>query len=162
MSMIGYYLRADEDTVSRVRDGEANDLLFGDEAGEKLISIDKTWHAIHYILTGCVWDIPDDNISGQLVLGGEPVNDEDMGYGPARLIPAETVKSLNDALAVWDESRFRENFHIQDMTDNEIYPVMAGEDEADFFEYVWEYFDELKKFVKEAAEKEESIITFLA
>ena len=67
MSMIGYYLRADEDTVSRVRDGEANDLLFGDEAGEKLISIDKTWHAIHYILTGCVWDIPDGNISGQLV-----------------------------------------------------------------------------------------------
>ncbi len=48
------------------------------------------------------------------------------------------------------------------MTDNEIYPVMSGEDESDFFEYVWEYFDELKKFVKEAAENEESIITFLA
>ncbi len=38
MSMIGYYLRADENTVSQVRDGGANDLLFGDEAGEKLIS----------------------------------------------------------------------------------------------------------------------------
>lgn len=162
MSMIGYYLRADEDTVCKVRKGDGSGLLFGEESGEKLTCIDKAWHAIHYIVTGCVWEIPDDNPLGQLVLGGEPINDEDMGYGPARLIPAETVKLLNDALAAWDETHFRENFHMQDMIDKEIYPVMSDENEADFFEYIWENFDELKKFFREAAGNGENVIAFLA
>ena len=88
MSMIGYYLRADEDTVNKIREGDTG-ILFGEENDRNLACIDKAWHAIHYIVTGCVWDIPDDNILGHLVLGGEPINDEDMGYGPARLIPAD-------------------------------------------------------------------------
>ena len=85
-----------------------------------------------------------------------------MGYGPARLIPAETVKLLHEALKPWDEGFFRENFHMQDMIDNEIYPVMSDEDEADFFEYVWANFDELKKFFEEAANAGENVIAFLA
>lgn len=162
MSMIGYYLRADEDTVRTLREGDGFGLLFGNENNEKLTCIDKAWHAIHYIVTGCVWEIPDDNPLGQLVLGGEPINDEDIGYGPARLIPPETVKLLNDALAAWDEAYFRENFHMQDMIDNEIYPVISDENETDFFEYIWENFDELKKFFGAAAENGENVIAFLA
>ncbi len=161
MSMIGYYLRAGEDTVNKIREGDTG-ILFGEENDKNLACIDKAWHAIHYIVTGCVWDIPDDNILGHLVLGGEPINDEDMGYGPARLIPAETVKLLHEALMPWDEGFFRGNFHMQDMIDNEIYPVMSDENEADFFEYVWENFDELKKFFEEAANAGENVIAFLA
>lgn len=162
MSMIGYYLRADKDTVNKVRGGDACGYLFSEEIEQKLICIDKAWHTIHYVVTGCVWDIPDDNVLGQMVLGGEPVSDEDTGYGPIRLIPAETVKQISEALAQWDEDFFRENFHMQDMADNEIYPVMPDEDDEEFFTYVWESFDELKKCYQEAAKAGDGIIAFIA
>ena len=79
MSMIGYFLKADDLLVRQIEDGNAGEILFGEEEEQDLLGIDKAWHAIHYVLTGCVWDIPDDNILGQMVLGGEPVSDEDFG-----------------------------------------------------------------------------------
>lgn len=162
MSMIGYYLRADEDTVKQIAQGATGELLFGNDSDDKLLCIDKAWHAIHYLVTGCVWDIPEDNILGQLVLGGEPINDEDMGYGPARLIPKELVARLADALDTWEDDTFREHFHLKDMIENEIYPVMSGENEKEFFEYIRENFDALKAFMKDAAREGQNVITFLA
>lgn len=161
MSMIGYFLRADEDTTQKIRAGEGNEILFGND-DDKLLCIDKAWHAIHYMVTGCPWDTPEDNPLGQLVLGGQPINDEDMGYGPARLIPKETVSQLSDALQSWDEAVFRESFHMQDMIADEIYPVMSDEDEELFFEYIWENFKELKTFYHEAARNRQNVIAFLS
>ncbi len=161
MSMIGYFLRADEDTTQKIRIGEGSQFLFGNDDSDSLLCIDKAWHAIHFIVTGCVWDIPEDEPLGQLVLGGTPINDEDMGYGPARLIPKETVAQLSESLEKWDEASFRENFRMQDMISHEVYPVMSDEDEELFFEYVWENFDELKKFYKTAAQEGQNVIAFL-
>ncbi|MBD5458342.1 MAG: DUF1877 family protein, partial [Lachnospiraceae bacterium] len=98
MSMIGYYFPADDDMVQRMKEGGSGELMFGEEHRDELFSIDKAWHAIHYVLTGEVWEVPEDNILAQLILGGEPVNDEDMGYGPARLISKETVSGLSVAM----------------------------------------------------------------
>ena len=167
MSMIGYFLRADEDITEKIRNGQGSGFLFGNDSfgnddDDKILCIDKAWHAIHYIVTGCVWDIPEDNLLGQLVLGGEPIDDEDLGYGPARLIPKETVSQISENLEKWDEAVFHENFHMQDMISNEIYPVMSDEDEESFFEYIWENFAELKKFYIAAAEDGQNVIAFLA
>ena len=76
-----------------------------------------------YVLTGEVWEVPEDNILAQLILGGEPVNDEDMGYGPARLIPKEIVSRLSTAMEKWDMEKFRARFDIKDMIENEIYTI---------------------------------------
>lgn len=159
MSMIGYFLRADEDITQKIRNGEDSGFLFDDD--DRNLCIDKAWHAIHYIVTGCVWDIPEDNPLGQIVLGGEPINDDDMGYGPARLIPRETVSQISENLEKWDEAVFRENFHMQDLISNEIYPFVSDGDEESFFEYIWENFDELKKFYKAAAEDGQNVIAFI-
>ncbi|MDE7342093.1 MAG: YfbM family protein [Lachnospiraceae bacterium] len=161
MSMIGYYFPADDDMVQSMKAGSAGELMFGEEHQDELVSIDKAWHAIHYVLTGEVWEVPEDNILAQLILGGEPVNDEDMGYGPARLIPKEIVSRLSTAMEEWDMEKFRARFDIKDMTKNEIYPVMSDEDEETFFEYVWENFDALKQFFKKTAEKGLNMLTFL-
>lgn len=161
MSMIGYYLRADEDMTQKIVAGEGNELLFGQDNDERFLCIDKAWHAIHYIVTGSVWEVPEDDPVGQLVLGGIPINEEDMGYGPARLISAETVSRLSEALGKWDEALFREHFHMQDMAENEIYPIVDDEDEALFFEYIWDNFKELQKFFKAAAQDGQNVITFL-
>ena len=161
MSMIGYFLKADDLLVRQIEDGNAGEILFGEEEEQELLCIDKAWHAIHYVLTGCVWDIPDDNILGQMILGGEPVSDEDFGYGPARLIPKEIVAQIADALKEWDEAAFRDKFCIEDLISNEIYPVTSNEDGELFAEYVWENFAELKKYFETAAKDGESMVTFL-
>lgn len=161
MSMIGYYFPADDDMVQSMKAGGSGELMFGEAHQDELVSIDKAWHAIHYVLTGEVWEVPENNILAQLILGGEPVNDEDMGYGPARLIPKETVSRLSTAMDEWDMEKFRAKFDIKDMIENEIYPVMSDEDEEIFFQYVWENFDALKQFFKETAEKGLNMLTFL-
>ncbi|MDE7479201.1 MAG: YfbM family protein [Lachnospiraceae bacterium] len=162
MGMTCYYLRANEETIQRIQEGSVGDIAFDEEGEQNLLDIDKAWHAIHFILTGCVYDVDEDDILSQLVLGGIPVSEEDMGYGPARLIGKETVAQLAEALKEWNEETFRENFDMKAMKDNDIYPMMSDEDDEMFYTYVWENFAEVKKYFQEAAEKGESIITFLA
>ena len=161
MSMIGYYFPADDDMVRKLAEGESGGFMFSEEHQKELMSIDKSWHAIHYTLTGEVWEVPEDNVLAQLVLGGAPVNEEDMGYGPARLLPKEVVSLLAEAMKEWDESAFREKFNMKDMVKNDVYPVMHDEDEESFFQYVWENFAALKEFFEETAQKEFHVITFI-
>lgn len=161
MSMIGYFLKANDFLVKRIEKGNAGEILFGEEVEQDLLCIDKAWHAIHFVLTGCVWDIPDDNILGHMILGGEPVSEEDFGYGPARLISKGTVAQIADALKEWDEVTFREKFCMEDLIANEVYPVVEDEDGELFAQYVCENFLELKKYFEAAATDGDSMITFL-
>ena len=161
MSMIGYYFPADDDMVRKLKEGDSGEFMFRGEHENDLVCIDKSWHAIHYTLTGEVWEVPEDNILAQLILGGEPVNEEDMGYGPARLLPKEVVSQLAEAMNGLDEAAFREKFIMKDIAKNEVYPIMENEDEELFFNYVWENFDALKEFFDETAKKGLHVITFL-
>lgn len=157
MSMIAYFYQTDDITVHKLRKGADAKL---DE--ENMVCIDKAWHAIHFTLTGEAWEVSEDEPISQAVLGGEPVNDEDMGYGPMRLIPKELVSQIADALEEVGEAAFQRKFNLEDMVEKQIYPVMDDENEEQFFEYVWELFVELKKFYKDAAEKNCNVLTFLA
>ncbi len=105
MSMIGYYFRADDGMVQQLKEGSCGDILFDESNRERLFDVDKAWHAIHYTLTGGLWGMTGEPASW-LVFGVEPVNEEDMGYGPARLIENDVVKLIADALTAWDGRLF--------------------------------------------------------
>lgn len=162
MGMIGYYFRADEDLVNQIKRGEDESVFYNEDYENNILDVDKAWHAIHFVLTGESWEAPADELLANVVMGGQPINDTDMGYGPARLLEREVVKKLAKALEDWDESAFREKFHVTDMIENRVYPVMDNENEEEFFQYVWFYFMELKKFFKEAADRNEYIISYIA
>ena len=108
-----------------------------------------------------MWGFDEDDPLSQVVLGGVPVNDDDMGYGPARLLEKDLVKKAADALESWDQKAFQDGFSMDDMVENEIYPVMIDESEEEFFEYVWSYFQEVKKFFRQAADCGQNIISFI-
>lgn len=162
MSMIGYYYQADDITVQKLRKGADSGFAFGKQDEKNMLCVDKAWHAIHFILAGEAWEVSKDEPVSQAVLGGEPVNDDDMGYGPMRLIPKELVSQIADALDEMDESDFRGKFNLSDMMEEQIYPLMDNEDEEQFFEYVWEMFVELQKFYRDAAEKNHNVLAFIA
>lgn len=161
MGMTCYYFRTDEDTIQKIREGNM-DIIYEEENKDNLLDIDKSWHAIHFTLTGCAYDGEEDDPLSYLVFGGEPVNEEDMGYGPARLFPKEKTAQLSEALKQWDKTAFRKKFNVADMFEHDIYPVMSGEDDADFFTYVWACFDAVKEFFQKAAEESQSVLTFIA
>lgn len=156
MGMIQYYLRADDAKVKEIQEGDS---VFHSSSDDKMLDIDKAWHAIHFTLTGEVWGFDEDNFLSQLVLGGEPVNDDDIGYGPARLLTKDIVVLLADELENWEEDDFREKFDLKAMIENKVYPVMDDEEEEQFFEYVWFYFKEVKKFFRQAADQGENVIS---
>ena len=161
MGMVCYYLQADDIMVHKLKKGEGADSMFEPENEQDRCCIDKAWHAIHYTLTGEVWGISQDNILSQLVLGGVPVNDEDMGYGPMRLFDKGIVSQIAEALEGWDEVAFREKFNLQDMAENDVYPILEEENEEQFFQYVWASMDALKAFFKDAAQKNQNIVTLI-
>jgi hypothetical protein len=105
MELIGRRLSTDE--LRAVLDDPAavGELLYGDlddedaEMPDPELDLDKSWHAIHYLLTGTAWEIDDG--AGAAILGGEEIG-EDGGYGPARLLGAEKVRAVAAALDAMD------------------------------------------------------------
>lgn len=161
MGMIGYFFRTDDETLEKIRNGSTAEVVFQKEMEDYLLDIDKTWHAIHFIVTGHKYDGAEGNILNQLIFGETPVNDDDLGYGPAMLTEKNTVAQIAAALNEWEKEAFRAKFHIQDMKENEIYPVLDDEEEEDFFTYVWEYFVILKEFYQKAANEGQHVLTFI-
>lgn len=163
MGMIGNFFRADEKTVQKIQKGEVSlvDLIYNEEIDEDFIlDIDKSWHAIHFTLSGKVWDSTDDPLS-KMILSGNLVNDEDLGYGPAMLITNGDIHDINIALKTVSEDWFRKKFSVSDMIANEVYPVMNDEDEEEFFDYVYSFFKETVTFFEKAEIQNQYILFFV-
>lgn len=162
MGMIGYFFRADDGAIQEIQNGSTAAVVFKEGLEGQLLDIDKSWHAIHFIVTGNPYEGEGGGILDQLIFGGAPVNDDDLGYGPAMLVEKGAVLQLADALKEWDKETFREKFHMESLVEHEIYPVMEGEDAEEFFLYIWEYFELLKEFYQEAAKEGQNVLTFIA
>ncbi|GMV29251.1 MAG: hypothetical protein AMXMBFR59_13760 [Rhodanobacteraceae bacterium] len=99
------------DEVARVTTApdEIGDLRFPlgvDNPCEGLVCLDKSWHAIYYVLTRKT--SADGSEIGDAVLGGNETG-SDLGHGSARLLPADGLREFADALAVVDfDERFAE------------------------------------------------------
>jgi hypothetical protein len=76
------------------------------QASEPL-RIDKSWHGIHFLLTGSAWGgkPPLSNA----VLGGKEFG-QDLGYGPARYLTPDQVKEVAAALDEITEATLRAQF----------------------------------------------------
>ncbi|HBF2809287.1 TPA: YfbM family protein [Clostridioides difficile] len=162
MGMIGCYTKISEENVFKLQQAEENlqDFVFEDANENSTINIDKAWHAIHFTLTGCPFGGDDDNIFSKLVLSGNILMEID-GEFPVMLITANDVKKLSKAMNSLEEQAFRKRFNINEMLENNIYPVMNDESEDDFFEYVWANLIELKKFIQEASDAGLAVIFFI-
>ena len=165
MGMVGNYFRTDIETVNKIKCGELSlvELCYSEDDfmdSDSFMYLDKSWHAIHFILSGEVWTSTDDPLS-KVVLNGNILNDEDMGYGPAMVLMPDELHDINKALKVTTKEWFLEEFSITDMIANEIYPVMNDENADDFFEYIYHYFAELVDFFKKAEQENQCILFFV-
>lgn len=111
--------------------------------------LDKSWQGIHFCLnkTEYAAEPPLDFIT----VGGEVAGDVDVGYGPARLFEAATVKTIEEKISGISLEQLRSNYDPVEMDKLDIYPGIWERDGEEGFEYISEYFENLKAFLRNCA-----------
>lgn len=133
------------------------------ESGEgNQIDLDKAWHGIHFLLADSAWEgkLP----AATLMLGGRPIGDVDVGYGPARSLSPDEVRAFHDHVAAISADAFDARFDAQKMLDAKIYPEIWDRDlngEPDGRPYVNGYFQILKDFLARAVQQGDGVILWV-
>ncbi len=118
------------------------------------IDLGKVWHGLHYCLTGDVGE--GEHALGFIMYGGTQIGDIDLGYGPGRLFTSHDVKELNRALANTSVDTLKSNFDPNQMDD--VYLSVWQEDGA--FEYILEYYERTKSYLKNLSKKELGMVVY--
>ncbi len=142
--------------IARKKAMQAFDSLPKAPRKEPGVSLEKSWHGIHYVLTGAAeggrpplsWT----------VLGDKEIPDTGklMGYGPAHVLTAEQVDSVSKAIARFTKERFRQGFNLKAMKTAQIYAVRSTGD----VEYLWTYFQRLKAFYLQATKQCNGMLSY--
>lgn len=153
MGMIGHYFRTSSENMKKLKSEEFDLYSFLDALDEnEQLYIDKTWQAIQFTLTGTTGETDETSKKpwGKLVIGSDYIIPYEF---PLSFIGKDEVKEIAEAMKTMDEGEFRKKFDFQKMVSINIYPLVYGEDEEEFFDYVYGYFAEMREFFFEAAAK---------
>jgi hypothetical protein len=159
MSMIQNYLVVSQTQLEELYQGSksVSTFLYG-ENQNSFVDIDKAWHGIHFILTGDAFggDKPLVNV----VMGGTPISEEDVGVGPARGLSVSEVTEVAAALQAIDESEFKKRFNSEELAANDIYPDVWEDPDQDL-EYLASHFSTLRETFLKAAREGKAMIVFI-
>ncbi len=152
MSMNLSLKQASELELARMaREGVDEDVLMG---ADDALELDKSWHVLHYVLTGSAWDGP--MPAAALLTGGREVG-EDLGYGPARALSAKETQAFAQYLGSQSEAALAKKINVPQMQSMDIY--CADEDSTEDLKH---YFPQLKSYVTDAAAKGQGLLIWMS
>lgn len=119
-------------------------------AGGPLLSLEKAWHGLHYLLTGDPWG--GDGPEAFLLAGGTPQG-RDLGYGPARVFEPTEVSEIAAVLREISPETLWLRFDAGQLAEAEIYGTDWEEEHPDDLreEYL-EYYEALQEFLGRTAD----------
>lgn len=160
MSMIGKYIRIKKEQLEETlkNPGLVSDLLYEHDDNKNSLEIDKAWHGIHFLLTSDPWR--GTTPLRYVVLGGQPLGHEDIGYGLPQYITPDQVKKAYQDLAQLSPDEIRRRYNAKEFSKAEIYPSIWDEDGVEL-EYLMSYLDKIIKFFQSAVSKDEAIIFWI-
>jgi hypothetical protein len=127
---------------------------------EHELTLEKTWHGIHFLLTGTAWEGKEP--LDFLVRGGNKLLDSDLGYGPARAFGSAEVAEISEVLAAIDVATLARRFDPARMEQLEIYPSGWLEPgRASDREELAEMFKRLQHFVAQGAAQGLGLVVWL-
>ena len=130
-------------------------------AKQRQVDLDKAWHGIHWLLTGDAW--AGEPPLAWAILGGEAISDDDdMEYGPARVVKPEQVREVAAALAALDDDALARRYDPAAMDAQQIYPGIWTRDGQAALDYLRYYFHILARFYSEAAERGDAALQWIA
>ena len=164
MSMIGNYRRISPDDLSELiaNPDSIMDIFDEDETtgypADVCLDIDKTWKAIHFLLTGEMGE--GEPPLSYAVLGGKLLGDIDVGYGPARYITPAQVKEVAKALQAIPRDMLLSRFNLKRFRDEGIYPTIleGGPEDMD---YIGSYYEKLVSFMVRAGQAGDAMLLYL-
>jgi hypothetical protein len=118
------------------------------------LNIDKSWHGIHFLLTGSAWGGKPPLFNA--VLGGREFG-PDLGYGPARYLTPDQVKEVAVALEAITKETLRARFDPRAMTEANIYSWHEDKGEEGL-EYFLEYYLEVRAYFSAGASQNHGMI----
>jgi hypothetical protein len=125
------------------------------EGRGSVLSLEKAWHGVHYLLCGLVDEGP--TIESQAVAGGTEFG-EDLGYGPARYHRPARVAEIAAALNREGlEAEMIARFDPARMMQLSIYP--NGWETAGEREWLLDAFRQLRDFYRESAIGSFAVVT---
>ncbi|BDA70001.1 hypothetical protein CAL7716_041670 [Calothrix sp. PCC 7716] len=169
MSMVGNYMHISQAELEHLikNKNEVSEFIYPENTSKEYknseLYIDKSWHLIHFLLTGSAWN--GNETLRNLTIGGEklcepkftPVGDSVRYLLPNQVLATyELVKNITS-----DELWSR--FNAKAATDAYIYPIGFWSESSEEFikEYVLDYFEKLKHFFKTGAEENQAILIWL-
>lgn len=121
---------------------------------------DKSWHAIHYLLTGTA---EGGSFPLSFILnGGQQLGDEEVGYGPARIFTPTETAEIADALSGFTEESLKTRYDGKAMDRAKVYPQIWGRESEDNFDYAWENFVALREFIQTARTSGSYLLFYLS
>lgn len=159
MSKIGYFLAVkpeqgdelvnDPTAVAGFLDEAVDDQ---DELGADFLDIDKSWHGIHFLLTGGA-------TGGEAPLAWVVIAPTEIGGGSARLLVPDDVVTVSKALASITADKLKRKCDWAVMNEREIYPQgwQSGDEE-----YIAENFTALKKLYDSAARRRMAVVQWIS
>jgi hypothetical protein len=166
MSMIGEYARMTPAQLDHaVRDPKwaqefVNELIEAelDERPEPSAArshdIDKTWHALDFLLRRVDFPVPVVDGEHEIPGAGE------WGYVPPRYLTPDRVRAAADAFAVTTSAVLTEGVGPADLAAAEIYPTVVWE-RGESLEYVTQHYEALGQFFRAAADAGDAMVTWI-
>jgi len=128
------------------------------EAQDKsqVLDIDKSWHGIHFLLTGEQYG--GEPPASLPILGGVEFGPQ-IYYGPARYLTPEQVQEASAHLAATPIETLKERYKPQALESADIYPTGMWESEGDqAFDYLAHWYVLLGSFYARAATRDQAML----
>lgn len=130
--------------------------LPGLHKGGAELSLHKSWHCLHFLLTGKSWE-PADPPLGNAIMGGAELPDRQqaMGYGPARYLTPAQVAEVASALATFPVEEKAKAFDPEFAEKQKVYSPHHDEEE------LVHYFGLLRDFYQGASSKANAVLLWV-
>jgi hypothetical protein len=152
----------DEDRINELlADPEAvSEFLEELEEEAKVIDLDKSWHGIHFLLTGSAEE--GEEPLCYLIKGGEEVGDGDVDFGPPRALRPKQIANWANALSSISTDDLRKRFDAKAMMEAEIYPTIWDRvtEEDDYPGYLIENYEWLRSFIEQMKNENKGAIIY--
>ncbi|SFT15807.1 YfbM family protein [Paenibacillus sp. BC26] len=163
MSMVANLQRISSELLHDLLQGgvELEAVIYSDEGKEnESLYLDKSWHAIHYLLNGAAWEGTEPLV--HTVLGGTPIGGEtDEEDQPTRYLTVEQVKQIHAALVIISEEELIRRYNPEQMRKLDLYPSLEWDDDGDR-EYVMDYYQELVDYYRLAAASDQAMLLYIS
>ncbi|WP_445629488.1 YfbM family protein [Nostoc sp. DSM 114167] len=169
--MIGHYRRISPNRLTELQNNPESIVTFlfpGDEADEisesdgRYLNIDKTWHGLHFLLTGSA--LPNDPPLTNVVMGGTPLGDPenpDFDFGPARFLSPQEVQEVAKELSKISKTDLEARFDPSALLTADVYPYVWQEGK-EALEYITYYYIYVVEFFQEAAKCGDVVLLYIS